>query len=450
MSPLATIRQLVLFAVPALLCASGCTSITTTSMMPVQVDDPVQLSPNLMPLNDPLADRSRGVSVYGYRPRITNKPIRRGPERIDRIERANGPQLAPVEPSPVRSVVLSVDADKTAQVGNGVTFNIVARNPNDYPVTDVVVVADFDEALTFPGHPEKRVRRSLGTLAADETREFAVMLTSETTGRHCVRFTATVDEIDADSKEVCVEYIANDLEISVIGPKSRTVGSRAEFTIKLQNRATRKLTEVQLAVTYDKTLEPREGSTGAKFEKQSLSWDLKTLQPGETVQVQVEFECLAAIKNTCVVADVTSRELPDERKAQCLEVFESSGPLQVELRDTRDPIAIGETTEHIVTIRNRSARMVTGIRLTALVPGELSVASTTVRHDGREIDIAADLDKGRLIFGRIDELPAGSSLTFRIGSKTLKAGDASFTISVMYPAGDGSFIVSEPISVSID
>ncbi|MBT6154630.1 MAG: hypothetical protein HOL01_22800 [Planctomycetaceae bacterium] len=450
MSPLATIRQLVLIAVPAFLCASGCTSLTTTSMMPVQVDDPVQLSPNLMPLNDPLADRSRGIAVYGYRPRITNKPIRRAPERIDRIERANGPQLAPVEPSPVRSVVLSIDAAKTAQIGNGVTFNIVARNPNDYPVTDVVVVADFDEALTFPGHPEKRVRRSIGTLAAGETRDFAVMLTSKATGRHCVRFTATVDEIDADSKEVCVEYVANDLEISVIGPKTRTVGSRAEFTIKLQNRAPRQLSDVQLAVTYDESLEPREGSTGARFEKQSLSWDLRTLQPGETVQVQVEFECLTAINNTCVVADVTSRELPDERKAQCLEVVELSGPLQVELRDTRDPIALGETTEHVVTIHNRSARMVTGIRLTALVPGEFSVASTTVRRDGREINVAANLDKGRLTFGRIAELPAGSTLEFRIGAKALKAGDANFTISVMYPGDDGSFVISEPISVSVD
>jgi uncharacterized repeat protein (TIGR01451 family) len=350
----------------------------------------------------------------------------------------------------VQAIVLTVTADNSAQVGNGVTFDITAHNPNDHAVTDVVIVADFDEALTFPGHPEKRVRRSLGTLAAGETRTFAVMLSSETTGRHCARFTVTADEIEVASKEVCVEYIANDLEISILGPAKRTVGSRAEFTIKLQNRATRELTKVQVAVTYGKALEPREGSTGAKFEKQSLRWDLQSLQPGEFVQLQIEFECVSAVKSTCVVVDATSQELPDERKAQCLQIDELSGPLHVELRDTSDPIAIGETTEHVVTVRNRSSKTVSGIRLTALVPQELDVVSTTVRYDGRAVDVSADIDDGRIVFGLIEKLSAGSTLTFHIESKAQQSGDATFTISVMSVGDDGSFVVNEPISVNAD
>jgi hypothetical protein len=133
-------------------------------MMPVQVDDPVQLSPYLQPLNDSAAARiraSRGIAVYGYRPRIGNEPMRVLPEgaysvdRANGAERARGPLLAPGGTPAVQPIVLTVTADKSAQVGNGVTFEIVTRNPNAHAVTDVVVVADFDEALTFPGHPEK-------------------------------------------------------------------------------------------------------------------------------------------------------------------------------------------------------------------------------------------------------------------------------------------------------
>jgi uncharacterized repeat protein (TIGR01451 family) len=428
-------------------------------MMPVQIDDPVQLSPYLQPLDDAAAARlraSRGIAVYGYRPRITSEPMRVLPEgdysvdRANGAERARGPLLAPGATPAVQPIVLTVTADKSAQVGNGVTFDIVARNPNAHAVTDVVVVADFDEALTFPGHPEKKVRRSLGTLAAGETRTFAVMLSSETTGRHCTQFTVTVDEIEVTSKLVCVEYIANDLEISILGPANRTVGSRAEFTIKLQNRATRELSGVEVVVTYGKALEPREGSTGAKFEKQSLRWDLQSLQPGEFVQLQIEFECVSAVKSTCVVVDVTSQELPDERKAQCLQVDELSGPLQVELRDTSDPIAIGETTEHVVTVLNRSKQTVSGIRLTALVPQELGVVSTTVRLDGNAVDVSADIDDDRIVFGLIKELPAGSTLTFHIKSKAQRDGDATFTVSVTYPRDDGALVVNEPISVNAD
>jgi len=122
----------------------------------------------------------------------------------------------------------------------------------------------------------------------------------------------------------------------------------------------------------------------------------------------------------------------------------------VELRDTSDPIAIGETTEHVVTVLNRSKQTVSGIRLTALVPQELGVVSTTVRLDGNAVDVSADIDDDRIVFGLIKELPAGSTLTFHIKSKAQRDGDATFTVSVTYPRDDGALVVNEPISVNAD
>jgi hypothetical protein len=422
-------------------------------MMPWHIDDPAHLSPSLQSLDNPANLPGRA----GNKPASDNSAAAAVPEAIPRIERETnetggktGPSLDPRRESVRAEIDLQIDVADRTQVGSAATFNITVRNLTDQPVENVIIEADLDRPLVFPGHREKRIRRTLGTIAPTASREIKVILTSDKQGTHCARFTVTVAGEEAAWKEVCVKYVVRDSDVSIVSPQERTVGSRAEFTVKILNRAPHKLTDVRVVVTYDDALEPRESSTGAVFEKRSLLWNLGDVKSGEGVQLQIEFECLAAAERACVAINVSGEHLADERVSKCLRVVRQAGLLHVELRDTRDPITTGEKTEHVITLRNRAPQSLYQIRLTAIVPDNLRVLSTAVMRGEQQLRVDTTAGGDQIVFAPIAELPAGATLTFRIESKALRAGDSTFTVRAGHALSRVLVSVSEPLSVNAD
>jgi hypothetical protein len=102
-----------------------------------------------------------------------------------------------------------VRAAETKEVGRAVTFYLTIWNPGDEPLDEVVIESDFDEPLVFPGRAEKRVTQSVGRLGPRESREMALTLVGERPGRHCARFTVTIEGREAVWKSVCVEFVAS-------------------------------------------------------------------------------------------------------------------------------------------------------------------------------------------------------------------------------------------------
>lgn len=439
-----------LLAVAVLLPAAGCTAVTNTSMMPRRFDDPRRVSPgdrypNGVP--SPYGNGLAGRATQGAPAGTTPEPIPKIAQDADDSDAGAGPNLIPGGSTARTRVKVTIAASERVQVGGVVTFGIAVSNRSNRPLANVVIEADFDAALVFPGRPEKRIRRSLGDMQAGETREVAVVLNSDEPGVHCARFLVTVAGEEAAWKETCVTYVDRDLDVGVLGPRERSLGSRAEFTVKLHNRAAREVAGVQVAVKFDDALQPRESSTGAQLGKQSLQWDLGAMKPGETVWLQVEFECVQTAESACVSVDVSSADVDVERVSHCLRVAAPHGLLGVEVRDTRDPVTIGDTTDHVITVHNRTPQTLHGIRLRAIVPRNLRVLSTSVSLDDRELALEAAVEDGRVDFDPLSALPAGTSVTFRLRNRALSAGDAELTVQVEHALGRNPVIAGEPLSV---
>jgi hypothetical protein len=130
---------------------------------------------------------------------------------------------------------------------------------------DVVVECEFDSTLAFPGKDGTRVRRAVGTLAAGETKKVVLSLSSGMVGRHCCRFSVMSGGIEVVWKSVCVEFVERNFDVEILGPTARTVGSRAEFVVKIVNRSKQELKDVNLVLRHDPQLVPREATEGACF-----------------------------------------------------------------------------------------------------------------------------------------------------------------------------------------
>lgn len=178
---------------------------------PPEVVDPPWLAPRCQPLFTPLPSPA-GPGPRRQVPPPSTVPPAEGTAPVPGTEEtipSEGPELIPqTGVSPESRLELDVEAPERVGVGGRVTFSLELTNRGTQTARDVVVLAEFDEALIFPGRPEKRVRREVGHLAAEQSREFALTLTGKRTGRHCARLTVMAAGEEALWKSVCVRFVA--------------------------------------------------------------------------------------------------------------------------------------------------------------------------------------------------------------------------------------------------
>jgi len=367
------------------------------------------------------------------------------PERM-----LEGPRFSRDDGRGAGIVELLVQSPARIQAGSPVTFDVTVRNGTPAAVDEVAVESEFDAVFTFPGSGEKHVRQSLGRLEPGAERTLALTLTTDSPGTACNRFSVRSRGQEVVWKSVCVEVMPREAELRLLGPKVRTIGSRAEFTAKLVNSSSKAWTQVEARVAHPAALVPREASTGARQSPGKLSWNLDRVEPGEGVQIQVEFECTAAVTQGCLTFQVTSAGMEDRQTEACLDVVTAAGPLRLEVGDGVDPLGVGEETEYVVSVRNTSSRAVPAVGLNAEIPGILQVVSANARIEpagGSEPDVrVAGSD---VVVSPLRDLAPDAVITLRIRVRALRPGDGEMMARVKSGGEGGTLLESaEPTSVN--
>ena len=340
------------------------------------------------------------------------------------------PTIEPDEVTPGGGLELSVDAPERKQVGSHATYRVTIRNGSAQPAENVIIRCQFDEPLTFTGSDRREVVQRIDRLLPGEAKDLALSLLSDEVGSHCCRFTAestdSSGKTDNATKSVCVQFVTRQLSIDMVGPARRTEGSRAEFNITLANQSLRTLTDLKAVLSFDHALLPREASAGAVSRSGSLTWDLGTLRPMESVQLQVDFDCRSLARRACISLEVKTAEIAAEHDEACLEVVPVPGTLDLRLSDRDDPIEVGKRGIYEITVHNLGLQPARQIFLETLVPEQFRVVSTKVLDGTSELAVRSTEDERRLSFDVIDELAANSTLTFQIEVEALRSGAVEF------------------------
>lgn len=394
---------------------------------PPQPEEDLFAVPESLNRNQPLQPRDLPEQVMP-RPQLRAPDLqsRSKPEAIPK--QPTGPMMtAPATAGPLE---MTVDVIPKRQLGSGATFYLIIKNTSDRSVRNVLLECEFDAAMMFPGRREKKIGQRLGTLQPGESKEISLTLYSDVLGSHCCRFRALADGDELVWKSVCVEYEKKQLDLSVIGPSSRSIGSRAEYIVKLSNVAGVDLNNIQVAISYDSALIPREASIGSTREADQLTWSLDTIRSGEGVQLQVEFECEVAAEHACMRVNVTSPELPNEQVSACLKVTPASGVLDVQVRDTKDPIARGEETVYEVSIENRGLQPARDIVLQAKIPRMFRVVSVEAHQGNQKLNLRPEVNQDILRVSPVRELPADAFLRYTILVKAIGSGDGELNVTI--------------------
>lgn len=342
--------------------------------------------------------------------------------------------LPPPSNSPLN---LDIKSQRQRPVGGTVTFDVVARNDGSETLDDVTIHVEFEDALVFPGSEERRLKKNLGQLLPGQSREMRLTLTSSRLGQHECKFSVTAEGIDPIEQTAKVDFIDAKLLVRLVGPARRTVGSRAEFTVKVANTSDQPINDLQVTLHHDSSLTPHIATGGFQKEEHSLRWSLGRLEAGAGVQVQAEFDCRQLSEQACITAEARSEQLSAVAVEDCVTVVAVPGLLDLRVSDRTDPVKVGDDAEFEITVQNLGLQSVSEVQLDVQTSEHLQAGTHTAKLDDREVTLTQTDRDGTLRLALPDSLPPDAMLKITLRAKVLRPGDAELRV-VATVGSDGS------------
>lgn len=200
------------------------------------------------------------------------------------------------------------------------------------------------------------------------------------------------------------------VDVHVAGPDQRTVGSRAEFIVTLANSAGRVLPDTRVAIDYPAALKLREVSAGATREPGRLVWDLGDLLAEERVQIQAEFECASIADDASVRVAAGGREYQTRTQIVPLRIAPVTC-LDLQIGDSADPIALGESTEFVIQVQNVDSVVHRQLTLHLMPTDQLRLGAIQARAGQRTLPVRIhSTGEGQTVTVQQD-LPPGETWT---------------------------------------
>lgn len=332
---------------------------------------------------------------------------------------------------------LKIKGQGQRPVGGTVTFDVVVRNDSSETMVNVLVNVEFEDAFVFPGSEERRLKKNLGQLLPGQSREMRLTLTSSRLGQHECKFSVTADGIDPIEQTAKVEFIDAKLLVRLVGPARRTVGSRAEFTIKVANTSDQPIEDLQVTLHHDAALTPHVATGGFQKEEHSLRWSLGRLEAGAGVQVQAEFDCRQLSEQACITAEARSEQLSAVAVEDCVTVVAVPSLLDLRVSDRTDPVKVGDEAEFEITVQNLGLQSVSEVQLDVQTSEHLQAGTHAAKLDDREVTLTQTDRDGTLRLALPNSLPPDATLKITLRAKVLRPGDAELRV-VATVGSDGS------------
>ncbi|MFZ5828904.1 MAG: hypothetical protein ACOY3P_02405 [Planctomycetota bacterium] len=257
------------------------------------------------------------------------------------------------------SILVQLSGPTQARVGERVKMQINIVNRGNTPAAQLTVKDQFDVGLQHVTGSQQ-IEQTLPSLAAGASQPLDVEFTVTRAGRLCHR----VEVVDAQNRslareEGCITGIAatpppgsgaaaptapgvgsgaagpeppagrelpglsspptappgpttparSPLLVRVTGPREKSLGDEAEFTIEIVNQGSQPLTNVRLVIPWDTAaVVPVQAFGGHKVEGNTLVGVVPQLMPGRTEEFGVLYRCKAPSVRSCQRVQVTTAE----------------------------------------------------------------------------------------------------------------------------------------------
>lgn len=228
-----------------------------------------------------------------------------------------------------------------------------------------------------------------------------------------------------------VKVLEPKLAVTVAGPKERLVGSKATYTVTVENVGAVPLTGVSVSEVALAGLKFVSCSKDATYIANGfMAWrPIGTLSVGDKKVVTYEMLAtrpgpaelnIAAVSNKTAITEATART-----------VVEGIPAMKMEVSDAADPVELNGETTYEIKLMNTGTKADSQLRLECVLPKELAFVSASGPTDYME-KIGIDFNRkdqakcSTIVFEPISELAPKTETVFRVKVKAKTAGDVRF------------------------
>ncbi|TWU62805.1 hypothetical protein [Crateriforma conspicua] len=189
------------------------------------------------------------------------------------------------------------------KVGKTAVFDVLVRNTGDRPLSNVLLRAEGDQAMTHLQTQERvgESPREEGPLQAGGTWESMVEYVPSEPGQRCITVQVTADGGQRDVAESCIIAInpvppTPAMSVTLESNESFTVGETRFFNGRVTNTGQVPLEDVRAVMVFDPQLQLQQATRGAdqsRLGEYLVSWAIGRMEPGQSVLLQGQFLVIA-------------------------------------------------------------------------------------------------------------------------------------------------------------
>lgn len=346
-------------------------------------------------------------------------------------------------------------------------FKYTVTNSGSAAARGVVITDDLPDGLATNQKTQRQARFEVGDLKPGETKEFTAPVLAAGRGEYSSRATAkTAGGLSVQSKTTTTRVREAELTVELSGPASGYVQQSATYTVKVKNdgdapapgsrlevqldpntRFVRAGRATRLGAEAGNPVQPGQGKEGveppAPDKDRRLSWDLGTVQPGETRQATftVTGRQQGTLKTVAVARFACDRAKDDNDLAVARRTLQTEmlvvPALRLSLVDQSDLIRVGDTVTYTLRVTNQGTGPDKKVAVKLHLPEELEYVDAVGPSNG-------NLDKRVITFDGVDQLAPGQTLTWNIRAKATKDGDVRTTAELGSEYLDSPVTTTEP------
>ena len=211
------------------------------------------------------------------------------------------------------------------------------------------------------------------------------------------------------------------------GPDRQQVGGTARFKIQITNTSDKPVTNLEIADHFETSLQPTQATEGYTWlEGSTLGWKVASLDPGKTIENDIEFRCLRPTPKACNRVTVKADGIDSTAGQECLEITAEPGAaaptepakINVTVADTADPIKVGGEVTYQILLSNEGTQSAFDVGINISYGEELQL-------EGMNGPVNASVLASGVRFEPIRELRAGeNALSYELKFKGARPGTA--------------------------
>lgn len=343
---------------------------------------------------------------------------------------------------------LKLDGPATGLAGESLPYRVTVTNAGDWAAERIRVQGRFDDGLEATGK-SNTLDETIPAIAAGQSKTIPLPLIARRGGKFKIEVAASGDRnLTAVPQSATVEVKEVQLSLSAHGPARGYIGQEATWQVVVQNTGDVPLKNVVVKATLPAEVAFTKATDGGKASGKQVVWNLGSIAARQPRTIAVTGTCNKVTSQAKVTATVSAspgtdggKPLGADRPAEVSLEIVGVPALQLSVKDSADPVAVGDRTTYLIRVKNAGSQAARKIEVVADLPDQMRPTRGTGPGS------AAKITGQRVTFPAVDSLAPGAEASFVVEASAAIAGDTQCRVEVRSASQKEALQAVEPTRI---